>query len=79
MSSHWIQTSITHKGAATAAAKRAGLTVHEWCLKHQHDKGVTGHRARLGLTLESLHHHDESNTDEAQFKSDVKSAFKRHA
>jgi hypothetical protein len=61
----WIQTAISHKGAATAAAKRAGMSVHEWCLKHEHSPGVTGKRARLGLTLEGLHQHDASQTPEA--------------
>jgi hypothetical protein len=43
---------IKHPGAATAAAKREGLSVHAWAEKHKHDPGTTGKRARLALTFE---------------------------
>lgn len=50
--SNWMSSAVSHPGAATAAAKREGLTVHAWAVKHQHDKSVTGRRARLALTFE---------------------------
>lgn len=52
MADQWMQGAVSHPGAATAAAKREGLTVHAWAVKHQHDAGVTGKRARLALTFE---------------------------
>jgi hypothetical protein len=52
---NFIQSAVKHPGAATAAAKAEGLSVHDWAVKHQHDKNVTGQRARLALTLERMH------------------------
>lgn len=49
---NWMQGAVSHPGAATMAAKREGLTVHEWAVKHQNDPGTTGKRARLALTFE---------------------------
>lgn len=49
---NWMQGAVSHPGAATAAAKAEGLSVHAWAIKHQHDPGVTGQRARLALTFE---------------------------
>lgn len=51
---NFIQGAIRHPGAATAAAKAEGLTVHEWAVKHEHDPGTIGKQARLALTLEKL-------------------------
>ena len=51
---NWIKGAVTHPGASTADAKAEGLTVHEWAVKHQHDPGVTGRRARLALTFEGM-------------------------
>lgn len=55
MGTNFIRSAISHPGAATAAAKAEGLTVRQWALKHQHDPGTTGKRARLALTLENMH------------------------
>lgn len=49
---NWMQGAVKHPGAATAAAKAEGLSVHAWAIKHQHDPGVVGKRARLALTFE---------------------------
>lgn len=76
---HWISGAIKHHGIFRAAATRAGMSTEAYAHKHEKASGVLGHRARLALTLMHLNHHDEANTDEAQFKSDVKSAVKRHA
>lgn len=54
MGSDFIKGAVKHPGAATAAAKAEGLTVRAWAVKHQHDRGVTGKRARLALTLEGI-------------------------
>lgn len=51
---NFIQGAIKHPGAATAAAKAEGLSVHEWAEKHKGDPGTTGRRARLALTLEGM-------------------------
>lgn len=56
MAADFIQTAVKHPGAATAAAKAEGLSVHDWAVKHQHDPGTTGRRARLALTLEGMNH-----------------------
>jgi hypothetical protein len=54
MAGNFIKAAIRHPGASTAAAKSEGLTVHAWAVKHQHDPGTTGKRARLALTLEKV-------------------------
>ncbi len=51
---HFIQKAIKHPGAETRAAKAAGMSVHEYAEKHQHDPGTAGRRARLALTLSKL-------------------------
>lgn len=56
MAGNFIQGAIKHPGAATVAAKAEGLSVHDWAVKHQHDPGTVGSRARLALTLEGMHH-----------------------
>lgn len=53
----FIRKAIKHPGAETAAAKRAGESVHQYAEAHKHAKGTAGKRARLALTLESMHHH----------------------
>lgn len=45
---------VKHPGAATAAAKREGLSVQAWAMKHRNDSGVTGKRARLALTFKKM-------------------------
>jgi hypothetical protein len=50
----WIASAIKHPGAETKAAKRAGMTTHEYAEKHKHDKGTAGKRARLALTLSKI-------------------------
>lgn len=50
----WIAGAISHPGAETAAAKKAGMGVQEFMQEHQHDPGTAGRRARLGLTLSRL-------------------------
>ncbi len=49
--SHWIAGAIKHPGVFSAAAKRAGKSTHEFAEEHKGDKGTTGKRARLALTL----------------------------
>lgn len=52
---HWIKGAIKHPGSLTAAAKKAGESTHEYAEQHKHDKGKTGKRARLALTLSEMH------------------------
>ena len=33
MAEHWMQHAVKHKGAETASAKRAGMSVHEYAEK----------------------------------------------
>jgi hypothetical protein len=47
---------IKHPGAETAAAKRAGKSVHEYAEEHKHDSGTAGARARSALGFEAMHH-----------------------
>ena len=58
MSEPWIKTAIKHHGALTAAAKKAGMSTHEYAKKHKDDKGTLGRRARLALTLAEMHEAD---------------------
>ncbi len=55
MPKKWIAGAIKHPGAATAAAKREGLSVGAWAQKHKGDPGTTGRRARLAITLRGMH------------------------
>ena len=50
----WIASAVKHPGAATAAAKREGLSVQAWARKHAHDPGVAGKRARLALQFKKM-------------------------
>lgn len=50
----WIQKSIKHPGAEKAAAKKAGMSTHEYMEKHKHAPGKAGARAREGLTLSKM-------------------------
>lgn len=56
MAKHWIQNAIKHPGAEKKAAKRSGESIHEYMEDHKHASGKAGDRARLGLTLEGMHH-----------------------
>ena len=55
----FIQDAITHPGAETKAAKKAGMSTHAYMEKHKHDSGTAGKRARLGLTLSKIAKHKE--------------------
>lgn len=55
MAKKWISKAIRHPGAATAAAKREGVSVGTWAQEHKHDSGTTGKRARLAITLRAMH------------------------
>jgi len=51
---HWIKGAIKHPGAEREAAARAGMGTQEYMQKHEHDKGRSGKRARLGLLLSHM-------------------------
>lgn len=51
---HWIEKAIKHPGAESKAAKKAGMSTHEYAEKHQGDTGTAGKRARLALTLAKM-------------------------
>ena len=54
MAKKWISKAIKHPGAMTAAAKREGLSNAEYEQKHKGDKGTSGKRARLAITLSNM-------------------------
>lgn len=54
MAKKWIAGAIKHPGAEKRAAKKAGLSTHEYMEKHKGDKGKSGARARLGLRLSAM-------------------------
>lgn len=51
MADHWIAGAIRHPGALRRSAAAAGMSTHAFAEKHKHDKGKTGNRSRLALTL----------------------------
>lgn len=53
---HWISGAIKHPGALTRQAKAAGESPMQFAEQHRHDKGTTGRRARLAITLRGMHH-----------------------
>jgi len=55
MAKHFIQGAIKHPGAFKAQAQRAGKSTRQYAQEHKHDSGTTGRRARLALTLMSMH------------------------
>lgn len=54
MAKHWIKGAIKHPGAEKEAAKRAGMSTHEYMEKHKNSPGTAGKRARLGLALSKM-------------------------
>jgi hypothetical protein len=56
MSKHWIEKAIKHPGAEKRAAAKKGESTHEYMEDNKHKGGKAGARARLGLTLEGMHH-----------------------
>lgn len=52
MASKWMQKAVKKPGSFTAAAKRAGKTVHAYAEEKKHASGKTGKRARLALVFE---------------------------
>jgi len=50
----WISGAVSHPGAETAAAAKAGMSTHAYMEAHKNSPGVAGKRARLGLTLSKL-------------------------
>jgi len=56
MAKHWIAKAIRSPGALTRSAKAAGQSPMAFAEAHKGDKGTTGKRARLALTLQKMHH-----------------------
>ena len=54
-SKNWIEGAIKHPGAEKDAAKRAGMSTEAYAEKNQSKGGKAGRRARLALTLMSMH------------------------
>lgn len=54
MADKWIQGAIQHPGAEKTAAKKAGMSTHEFMEKHKASPGKAGARARLGLRLSAM-------------------------
>ena len=51
---NWIKGAIKKPGSLTASAKAAGMSPMAFADKHKHDKGKTGNRARLAITLRGM-------------------------
>ncbi len=53
----WISQAIKpeNKGKLRGAAKKAGMSTKAYAQKHKGDKGKTGARSRLALTLMQMH------------------------
>lgn len=47
---------VKRPGAATAKAKREGLSLSAWEQKHKNDYGRTGRQARFPLIAKKWHH-----------------------
>jgi hypothetical protein len=63
-SQDWIEHAIKHHGALKKKAESVGESTKSFAEKHQSDDGVTGHQARLAITLMNMHNqgkqHDSS-------------------
>ena len=67
----WIAGAIKKPGSETAAAKKAGMSVHAYAEKHKHDSDKAGKRARLALTLEKLPRHHGKRNEEVEGVDEV--------
>jgi hypothetical protein len=47
----WMAGAVKHPGALRQAAHRAGMSSHEFAVKHKDSPGKVGKRARLALTF----------------------------
>ena len=47
---------VKRAGAATAKAKREGVSLSKWEQEHKNDPGVTGKQARFPLIAKKWHH-----------------------
>lgn len=66
-SGNFIQKAVKHPGVEKAAAKKAGVTTHQYMEQHKNDPGTAGKRARLGLTLEGMSKKSEPDGDEGKY------------
>ena len=55
MAKHWIKDAISHPGAFTKKADKAGKSVSAFAHEKQHAGGKLGKQANLALTLKGLH------------------------
>jgi len=55
----WIQRAISRPGVEKSAAKKAGVSTHQYMESHKHDSGKSGARARLGLRLSAMAKHKD--------------------
>jgi hypothetical protein len=57
MAKQWIQNMHMKRGALTKSASAAGKSPMRFAQEHKSDKGKTGARSRLALTLSKFHKH----------------------
>lgn len=52
---HWLGNAVppSHRGLETNAAKRAGMSLHQYAEDHKNDPGTAGKRARFALEAQS--------------------------
>ena len=48
---NWIKGAISHPGAFSASAKKAGMSTSSYAHEKMHASGTLGKRARLAITL----------------------------
>ncbi len=51
----WIQGAVKHPGLETRMAAKAGMGVQEYAMKHEHDPGKAGQRARFARRMAEMH------------------------
>ena len=60
---HWIQGAVKHPGALRKEAAKAGESTHAFAESHKHASGKEGDRARLALSLMSMHHKGKPSSE----------------
>lgn len=67
---NFIQTADLKKGAFTAKAKRAGVSVRRYAHLKEHAKGVLGKEARLAQVFEKLSGNKKKSRMDAEDRKD---------
>lgn len=71
-------TAAEHYAAHEAEAQAAGMTGHQFAMKHKESDGIQGHRARLHLSLSALKKHDGMAGNDDEEKDAFNEAMERN-